>query len=160
MGPRLAAIALIIIGVLIYAGFSGRWVSTDQRWYQSLEQPWWQPPPWVFGLIWPYNFLALLVVGILFALSASPVRVSVFLIALAVTVLGALVWAYQFYVPHNLTIAALALSAAALVNIVILVIASQERWWWGAALLPYQIWLLLAASLAWGYAHLDGKLAT
>ena len=46
--------------VAIYAIGSGRWVATDAQWYQSLPRPAWQPPGFVFGLIWPYNFAMLI----------------------------------------------------------------------------------------------------
>jgi tryptophan-rich sensory protein len=148
-----AGLAIGLVGV--YAVLSGIWVGTDTGWYRSLEQPWWQPPPLVFGVIWPYNFLALIVVGVALALNASAARNAVFLGLLAGSIVLALAWAYQFYVPHNLTLAAISLSAATLVTIPLLVTAFSERMWMGAVLLPYQIWLFLAASLAWGYVAID-----
>ena len=45
--------------VLIYAFGSGIWVSNAPGWYTSLNRPPWQPPNFVFGLIWPYNFVML-----------------------------------------------------------------------------------------------------
>ena len=47
--------------VAVYAIVSGRWVATDAGWYQSLPRPAWQPPSFVFGIIWPYNFAMLIV---------------------------------------------------------------------------------------------------
>ncbi len=152
---RIAFAGLVITFVVGYAVLSARWVGTDSGWYRSLEQPWWQPPPIVFGLIWPYNFLALIVVGVTLALNASTARNALFLAFLASSVACALVWAYQFYVPHNLTIASAALTAAAVLTIPLLVIAFSERIWMGVILVPYQIWLFLAASLSWGYLALD-----
>lgn len=148
-----ASAAVLLVG--LYAVLSGRWVGTDSGWYRSLEQPWWQPPPIVFGLIWPYNFVALIVVGVVLALNASTQRNLAFLGLLAVSVVFALLWAYQFYVPHNLGIAAAALTAAAVVTVPIVVLAFGERLWLGAILVPYQVWLFLAASLSWGYVALD-----
>jgi translocator protein len=152
---RIAFAGLAIGLVAVYAVLSGRWVGTDATWYRSLEQPWWQPPPIVFGVIWPYNFVALIVVGVALALGASTTRTTVFLGFLAASVALALVWAYQFYVPHNLTLAAWALSAAALLTIPLVILAFSERIWMGVVLLPYQIWLVIAASLSWGYVVLD-----
>ena len=149
---RLAAAALVIVLVVIYAVGSGRWVSTGSSWYLSLEQPWWQPPPWVFGLIWPYNFLAIIIVGIAITQTASPSRIITTLVFLALTIALALAWAYLFYEPHLLTAAALALTAAAALTLPIIVIAFDQALWMGALLVPYQIWLFLAASLSWGYA--------
>lgn len=149
---RLAAAALVVVLVVIYAVGSGRWVSTGSSWYLSLEQPWWQPPPWVFGLIWPYNFLVIIIVGIAITQTASPPRIITTLALLTLTVALAITWAYLFYEPHLLTAAAVALTAAAALTLPIIVIAFGQAIWMGALLVPYQIWLFLAASLSWGYA--------
>ena len=53
-------------------------------------------------------------------------------------------------------IAAVALSAAALLTVPIVVIGFLTAPLWGIALLPYQVWLILAASLSWGYVRLHG----
>jgi tryptophan-rich sensory protein len=145
-----------VILVVVYAIGSGRWVSTGSAWYLSLEQPWWQPPPWVFGLIWPYNFLMLIIVGIALSLQAPPGRVAALLVLLAATVTLAIAWAYLFYVPHELTWAALALTAAAVLTLPIVGIAFGQAVWMGAVLVPYQIWLFLATSLSWGYVARQG----
>lgn len=151
MTLRIAAASVIVIFVIVYATLSGRWVATGGSWYQSLEQPAWQPPSFVFGLIWPYNFVMLIVVGVVISLNAVPAKIAVFIGALGLSVVLALTWAQQFYVPHNLTAAAIALTAAALVTLPLLVIAFSERIWLGVVLIPYQVWLFVAASLSWGY---------
>ena len=45
--------------VFIYAIGSGIWVNTGDNWYRDLNAPSWQPPDFVFGIIWPYNFIVL-----------------------------------------------------------------------------------------------------
>lgn len=151
--------ALIAIGVVAavigYAALSGAWVSISGGWYQSLQQPSWQPPPWVFGVIWPYNFLVLIMVGVAIAVSAPLPTAWAFLGLLVVTAVLAIGWAYLFYRPHALGPAAAALTAAALLTIPLTVLAVAERGWLGVLLLPYQVWLLLAASLSWGYLALS-----
>ena len=154
---RLGAVAVIIVAVIAYAVLSGVWVGTDSGWYRSLEQPWWQPPPWVFGVIWPYNFLALATVSSVIAWQAPVQRVVVLVVFLIASIAAALAWAYLFYVPHELTAAALALSAAAALTVPIVVIGFLTAPIWGALLLPYQAWLIIAASLSWGYVRLHGS---
>jgi tryptophan-rich sensory protein len=153
---RLGAVALVIAAVIAYAVLSGVWVGTDSTWYRSLEQPSWQPPPWVFGVIWPYNFVALTVVASVVAWQSTGLRVGALLVFLIASIATALAWAYLFYVPHDLTTAAIALSAAAALTVPIVVIAFLTGPLWGALLLPYQVWLALAASLSWGYVRLHG----
>ena len=153
---RLIAIGAVIAAVIAYAVLSGVWVGTDGSWYRSLEQPPWQPPSWVFGLIWPYNFVALAVVSSVIAWQATPLRVGVLLTFLVVSIAAAIAWAYLFYVPHEFASAAVALSAAAVLTVPIVVIAFLTGPLWGVLLLPYQIWVALAASLSWGYVRLHG----
>ena len=152
---RLVSVIAVVAGVIGYAVLSGVWVSTDAAWYQSLTKPAWQPPSWVFGIIWPYNFVALAAVGGLIAWRAPRASVVVLLVFLAVSIVCALAWAYLFYVPHSLTGPAIALSAAALTTVPVLVVAFQTTWLFGVVLLPYQIWVILAASLSWGYLSLN-----
>ena len=153
---RVVAVGGVIVAVIAYAVLSGLWVGTDSGWYRSLEQPAWQPPPWVFGLIWPYNFVALAVVSSVISWRASGVQVSALVVFLVFSIASAMAWAYLFYVPHELTTAAIALTAAAVLTIPIVLIAFLTGPVWGALLIPYQIWLAIAASLSWGYAHLHG----
>ena len=65
---------------------------------------------------------------------------------------SALVWAQQFYVPHNLVIAAVALTLTALITIPLTVIAYQQSLGIGLLFTPYQIWIATAASLSISYA--------
>lgn len=152
---RIAAAGAAIGLVVVYAIGSGRWVGTGSSWYQSLEQPAWQPPGAVFGLAWTYNFIALAVVGVAMSLGAPGGRVAAFLAALALTIALAIGWAYLFYVPHALVPAAVALTACALLTLVPLALAFADRPWLGWVLLPYQAWLVVAASLSWGYVALS-----
>lgn len=138
--------------VVVYAVVSGLWVSTGDSWYRSLDRPPWQPPGVVIGLIWPYNFLMLIVVGIVIAASGSTGRILAWLGALAVSVVTALAWAHLFYVDRMLWPSAVALLVAALVNLVGVVVAFRVQAWAGVALVPYGLWLLIAVSLAVGYA--------
>lgn len=153
---RVIAVAAVIVTIVVYAVGSGVWVSTGSAWYLALEKPGWQPPPWVFGVIWPYNFVALAVVGSMIAWTAVPARVIAVIALLAVTVALAIAWAYLFYVPHELTWSAMALTSAAVLTLPITVIAFAERWWLGLLLVPYQAWVALAASLSWGYVAKAG----
>ncbi len=145
-----AAVALVVF----YAVGSGIWVSTNPGWYASLDKPSWQPPDFVFGLIWPYNFIALAVVGVLVTRWGSSRAVGAWLAVAAVSVVCALAWAYLFYVPHHLTASALALAGAAVLTAVLVALTWSVTPGGALALLPYLVWVCLATSLAVGYARL------
>lgn len=151
MDGRVIAAALGIILVLVYAIGSGFWVSNSPGWYSSLNRPPWQPPDFVFGLIWPYNFIVLGITAVRVSSVLNRTELIVWLSAFALSVIAALSWAYNFYVPHNLQFAALSLGTAALLTVPVLVLTFRVSIALGLALLPYQIWVAIATTLAWGY---------
>jgi len=144
--------ALGIALVVIYALGSGIWVSNAPGWYSSLVRPPWQPPDFVFGLIWPYNFIMLGVAAFNIAQSLTRAQTITWLLFFAASVTSALVWAYQFYVPHNLSVAAIALAMAALLTLPVLYLTFKASLLIGFLLVPYQVWVAIAATLAWGYS--------
>lgn len=138
--------------VFIYAIGSGVWVSNAPGWYTSLNRPPWQPPDFVFGIIWPYNFVVLGFAAYNVAQSLQRNLAITWLAFFALSVAAALTWAYQFYVPHNLSIAAIALIIAALLTIPVLYLTFEASLILGVLLVPYQIWVIIASTLAWGYS--------
>ena len=149
---KFVAAALGIILVLIYAFGSGIWVSSSPGWYASLNRPPWQPPDFIFGLIWPYNFIMLGVAAFNVAQSLNRIQTISWLTLFALSITAALIWAYQFYVPHNLTFAAIALGVAALLTIPVLYLTFKASLLVGIFLIPYQLWVVIATTLAWGYS--------
>ena len=149
-----------VVGVLgtviiaIYIIGSSRWVATDAQWYRSLPRPAWQPPSSVFGIIWPYNFAMLVTATWLIANRLSTANQIIWLLSLALSVTAALTWAWLFYGPHLLLASGFALVLATVFTIPLLVIAFRVSPVLGFAFLPYQLWLAVATSLAFGYASL------
>ena len=152
MDFKIVAAALGIVLVLIYAFGSGVWVSSSPGWYASLNRPPWQPPNFVFGLIWPYNFIMLGVAAFNVAQSLNRIQIISWLTLFALSITAALIWAYQFYVPHNLTFAAIALGVAALLTIPVLYLTFKASLMVGILLTTYQLWVVIATTLAWGYS--------
>jgi tryptophan-rich sensory protein len=154
-GWRALAAAASVLLVVGYAVGSGVWASANPGWYAGLTRPAWQPPDVVFAVIWPLNFLALGVVGVLVTLRATPPVVGWWLAALAITVLGGLAWSYLFYVLHALAAAAAALGLAAASATGLIIITWPVSHVGALALLPYTVWVSLATSLAVEYARLN-----
>lgn len=138
--------------VVIYAVGSGIWVNNAPGWYASLNRPWWQPPDFVFGLIWPYNFAMLGYAAFKISQNLSKSAVITWLSCFAISVVTALLWAYNFYVPHNLPLSAICLGVTALLTLPMLLLTYRASTLVGALLTPYQIWVIIATTLAWGYA--------
>ncbi|MEN9923653.1 MAG: hypothetical protein RIS09_1167 [Actinomycetota bacterium] len=152
---RTFAVVAVIAIVISYAAFSGLWVSNSNAWYSSLNRPSFQPPDWVFGLIWPYNFVVLAIAGVQVMLRAKPMIGSIWILLLLASVLAALAWSYYFYVPHNLEIASYALIAAAVFTVGLVILCFMSNLLIAWFLLPYQGWLIVASALSYSYWQLN-----
>ena len=152
------SVSRIIVGILgtaiiaMYAAGSRRLVATDSQWYRSLEKPAWQPPRIVIGLIWPYNFAMLTTATWVVASRLSSTQRLVWLTSLALSVLAALAWAWLFFNRHRLFTSGVALVFATLFAIPLLVISFSASPVLGFAFVPYQLWLVLATSIAFGFS--------
>jgi tryptophan-rich sensory protein len=151
MDFRTVAAAIGILLVIIYVFGSGIWTSSSPGWYGTLNRPPWQPPDFVFGIIWPYNFIVLGIASYRISMALNRNETIIWLTCFALSVVAALSWAYNFYVPHNLQLAAFSLGATALLTLPMLFYTFRVSLALGFALLPYQIWVAIATTLAWGY---------
>jgi tryptophan-rich sensory protein len=151
---RVASAVLGIALVLIYAGGANYWNRQD-GWYQSLQQPSWQPPGFVFGIVWPYNFVVIGIALCAIASQAKPWLVAASLIFFAASVFFALRWSYLFYAEHSLSQAAAALLVAAILTMPIFAITWTISWRAAIAFIPYQIWIFIAAALSRSYVNLN-----
>jgi tryptophan-rich sensory protein len=149
--PTLAWCAL----VALFAGLANAWNGHDRGWYAGLERPFFQPPDVVFGVMWPLNFLLLLVVGLTSVRTAPAARGWSATGILAASVVLALGWAWLFYVPHLLGPAAACLAGAAVLTWVLLVVVARHETWAGLLLAPYALWLSVATALSVAYARLS-----
>ena len=147
-GAGIAIVAIYVIG-------SGLWVNTGDNWYRTLNQPSWQPPGYIFGVIWPYNFIVLGIAAVTIAQRATTTTTLIYLSFFALSVACALIWAYQFYRPHNLEFAVIALFGTALLTLPMMVIAFRTSIPIGIALVPYQVWVATAATLSYQYSKLN-----
>lgn len=151
---RVAGALVVLLVVGAYAVLAVRWTATDPGWYAALPRPPWQPPDLVFGIIWPLNFVALVVAGLAVVQQAAPRDIGLWLALLVASVALAVGWAHEFYVPHNLGRAAVLLAGAAILTWLLVVMTSHLVAWAGWVLVPYAVWLSVATSLAVGYWRL------
>ena len=153
MKSLLSVIGVVI--VFVYVIGSGLWVNTSDNWYRSLNQPPWQPPDFIFGLIWPYNFVILGFASVAVANRLSTTNAIVYLSIFALSVAAALTWAYQFYRPHNLYAASIALAVVALLTLPMLYFIYQASVPLFFATTVYQVWVITATYLSYNYAKLN-----
>jgi tryptophan-rich sensory protein len=143
-----------VVVVVMYAALSRLWTDTESPWYRSLTEPPWQPPDVVFGIVWPLNFLALLVVGVVVSFRRRVVARRM-LVALAVSVVFALGWSYLFSEVHSLAGAAFSLVVAAALTWALFGLAWRAGRGYAAGLVVYTAWMSLAASLSVGFVALN-----
>ena len=155
MDFKFSAATIGILLVVIYAVGSGIWVSNSPGWYASLNRPAWQPPDFVFGLIWPYNFIVIALSAVQIANNQSKNVVIIWLTILALSIAFALNWAYQFYVPHNLTIASISLAMVALLTLPLTYFTFKTSLVYGLVFTPYQLWVITASLLSYSYSKLN-----
>ena len=155
MSFRTAIAASGIAIVLAYAIGSGLWVNTGDNWYANLNKPSWQPPGFIFGIIWPYNFIVLGIAATVIGQRASKPAAITYIAFFALSVIAALTWAYLFYNPHNLTGASIALTSTALLTIPMTYILFTISIPMAIAVMPYQVWVAIAAGLSWGIRGLN-----
>jgi tryptophan-rich sensory protein len=153
MKSLLSVIGVVI--VFVYVIGSGLWVNTGDNWYRSLNQPPWQPPDFIFGLIWPYNFVILGFASVAVANKLSTTNAIVYLSIFALSVAAALTWAYQFYRPHNLYAASIALAVVALLTLPMLYFIYQASVPLFFATTVYQVWVITATYLSYNYAKFN-----
>ena len=141
--------------VFIYVIGSSLWVNTRDNWYRSLNQPSLQPPDFIFGIIWPYNFVILGFASVYVVNRLSTTNALVYLSIFALSVACALTWAYQFYKPHNLVAASIALCLVALLTLPMLYFIYQASLPLFLATIPYQLWVITASYISFSYAKLN-----
>lgn len=141
--------------VFVYAIGAGKWTTTGSSWYRSLNAPSWQPPDFIFGLIWPYNFIVLGFASVYVANRLSTANAIIYLSIFALSVACALTWAFQFYRPHNLYAASIALCLVALLTLPMLYFIYQASIPLFFAVIPYQLWVITASYLSTTYARLN-----
>jgi len=148
------SVAVVAI-VFVYVIGSSLWVNTRDNWYRSLNEPSWKPPDFIFGIIWPYNFVILGFAAVYVANRLSTTNALIYLSIFALSVACALTWAYQFYKPHNLVAASIALCLVALLTLPMLYFIYQASLPLFLATIPYQLWVITASYISFSYAKLN-----
>lgn len=142
--------AIFVIPLLVVLGSISGLLSgsgSDNSWYQSLAKPSFNPPGWVFGVVWPilYAMQGLALAMILNARGASNRGIAIGLFV-AQFVLN-LIWSPLFFGQHQVSLAFWVIIA------MLLVAAATTYYFWrirsvaGMLMLPYLAWLCFASML-------------
>ena len=147
----IAAASAIFVAVL------GGLMTDLGPWYANLKQPPWKPPDWAFGPIWTVIFALTALAG-LKALDAAPDRRARRLILAALLLNGVLniLWSLLFFRLRRPDWALVEVGFLwASVALLIVVLGRHSRTA-GVLLVPYLVWVSLAAALNAAVVRLNG----
>jgi len=155
--------ALLTVPAIMIAGSASGWLSGSgygNAWFASLEKPFFMPPGWAFGLVWPILY-ALLGVALAMVLAEprSDRRRTALLLFLAQLALN-LAWSPVFFAAHDIGLAKLVIFAMAALAAGAAGQFFRLRRAAGLLLVPYLAWLVFAAVLASAIEKLNPQAGT
>jgi tryptophan-rich sensory protein len=145
-----ARLALMTVPAIVVVGSSTGWLSNsgyENGWFAALRKPFFMPPGWAFGLVWPILY-AMMGVALAMILAEPPSdrRRNALILFFAQLALN-FAWSPIFFAGQDITLAKYviflmaALAAAAAGQFLRLRKAA------GLLLVPYLAWLVFAATL-------------
>ncbi|MGV8916978.1 MAG: tryptophan-rich sensory protein TspO [Pseudomonas sp.] len=114
------------------------------QWYEALKKPGFTPPNWVFPLAWSIIYVLLIWAG--YRLTLLPESQTVLALWAAQIALNTL-WTPVFFGAHRIFAAMVILTLLWVVVAFMVVMAFQLDVITGLILLPYLVWLSIAAAL-------------
>ncbi len=140
----LVLVPLIMLAGSLSGGLSG---SGETQWYAALEKPGFQPPPYLFGIVWPILY-ALIGFALALVVHARGSRVRGVAIALFVAQFALnLVWSPIFFALHEVGLAFWVIAAMLALAIATTIAFYRVRRLAALLMLPYLAWLCFAAFL-------------
>ena len=112
----------------------------DSKWYDALETPFFNPPTYIFGIVWPVLYIFMAVVSYLNAKI-------IFYIFISQLILNSL-WGWLFFVFENPVLSLLDILILVGLNIYLLdILFKKEKWFSFILYLPYVFWICFALML-------------
>lgn len=142
---RLIIFILINFGAL-WLGSLLQGVGSRSEWYQSLEIAPWTPPGWVFGVAW---FSIMLCFSVFMAYTLDLKAFNLLLLLVIFQLILNIGWNAVFFRYHLTGLSLIIILALAIVVTVIFFMHVKTMTAKSLLVLPYVLWLFLAASLNW-----------
>src|SRR5687768_6993822 len=143
-------IALVTVPAIVLLGSASGWLSNSgygNAWFDALDKPFFMPPGWVFGTVWPLLYVLMgIALAMILAEPESPRRrraLVLFFLQLALN----FAWSPIFFAAHDISLAKYAIFIMAAVA------AGAAGQFFrlskaaGLLLVPYLAWLVFAAAL-------------
>lgn len=133
-------ISLPIITFLIAWLGSLSTMYSDWTWYEALNKPFFNPPTYIFGIVWPILYALMAVVSFLQAQN-------IFKLYVMQIILNGL-WSWLFFVFQSTAFAFLDIVLLIFLNILILKQLRETKAWVSVLLyIPYVFWICFACAL-------------
>ena len=143
-------IALLTAPVIVLLGSASGWLSNSgygNGWFEGLSKPFFMPPGWAFGVVWPVLYL-LMGVALAMILAEPPsTRRRKGLILFFVQLALNFAWSPIFFAAHDITLAKYVIYGMAVVAAAAAGQFLRLRRVAGLILIPYLAWLIFAAVL-------------
>lgn len=115
-------------------------VYTDWSWYESLNKPSFNPPNYLFGIVWPILYLLMSIVSFINAKTIY----KLYLLQLVVNGL----WSWIFFAFQSIGFAFLDIVVLIFLNILIMKQLRETQAWLSLVLyIPYILWITFASIL-------------
>ncbi len=113
---------------------------SDWSWYESLNKPSFNPPNYLFGIVWPVLYILMAIVSYLNAHK-------IFILYIMQIIMNGL-WSWLFFVLQSTEFAFLNIVLLIFINVLILKQIRQDKAWVSVLLYsPYLIWICFASVL-------------
>ena len=143
-------IALLTAPLIVLLGSASGWLSNSgygNDWFDALQKPFFMPPGWAFGVVWPILYL-LMGVALAMVLAQPPsVRRRNALILFFVQLALNFAWSPIFFAAHDITLAKYVIFVMAVIAAGAAGQFLRLRRAAGLLLVPYLAWLIFAATL-------------
>ena len=147
----IAASAALLVAVL------GALMTDLGPWYQSLKQPSWKPPDWLFGPAWTLIFALAAVSGVLAWRNApSHGYREWLLVVFAGNGFLNVLWSLLYFRVRRPDWALIEVGLLWLSILALIALTSRSSKRAGWLLVPYLVWVTVAATLNWATAGLNG----
>lgn len=142
--------AIVTVPAIILAGSASGWLSNSgfgNSWFDGLIKPFFMPPGWAFGVVWPILYLLLgLALALVLAEPPSTKRRNALILFFLQLALN-FAWSPIFFAAHRIQLALGVIVAMAGFAALTAGQFRQIRPLAGALMVPYLLWLCFAFAL-------------
>lgn len=137
----------VVAGALVVVGAVGGKATDIGPWYRGLKKPSWNPPDWVFPVVWTTIYLFIIyAVGSVWNAADVAQKTTVLWVVTINFVLN-LIWSVLFFTLRNPKLALYEVALLWVSIAAMIVVFMQIKALSALALLPYLIWVSIAAVL-------------